>query len=144
MIDVDYFKRFNDTYGHKAGDQVLKLLAARLNRMSGGAKPFRYGGEEFAVVFPGKSLEDALPHIETCRKRLSRSPFIIRGKARRKSSADRRGKAVGGKAGKQVKITASFGVAESSSTLKTPDQVVTTADKALYRAKKAGRNCIKI
>ncbi len=143
MIDVDHFKRFNDTYGHKSGDQVLKLLATRLSRMSGGAKPFRYGGEEFTAVFPGKSLDDALPHLEACRKRLSDTPFTIRGKARKKSSAGRRGEAASGKARKQVSVTASFGIAAPGSVHNTPSQVIAEADKALYRAKKAGRNCVK-
>jgi diguanylate cyclase (GGDEF)-like protein len=143
MIDVDHFKRFNDTYGHKSGDQVLKLLAARLNRMSGGARPFRYGGEEFTAVFPGKTVEEALPHLEACRKRLAETPFIVRGKTRIRSTARHRGKAGKEKGRKQVEVTASFGVAEPTSRLKTPSQVLDAADKALYRAKKAGRNCVK-
>jgi diguanylate cyclase (GGDEF)-like protein len=143
MIDVDHFKRFNDTYGHKAGDQVLKLLATRLTRMTGGGRAFRYGGEEFTVVFPGKSKEEALSHLEACRRRLSETPFIVRGRARRASSADRRGNPPKGRARKQVKVTASFGVAEPGSVFKTPSQVVTAADRALYRAKKAGRDCVK-
>jgi diguanylate cyclase (GGDEF)-like protein len=143
MIDVDHFKRFNDTYGHKAGDQVLKLLAARLIRMTGGGRAYRYGGEEFTVVFSGKSKEEALLHLETCRRRLSETPFIVRGKARRASSAGRRGNLPKGSARKKVKVTASFGVAEPGSVFKTPAQVVTAADRALYRAKKAGRNCVK-
>ncbi len=142
MIDVDRFKRFNDIYGHKTGDQVLKLLAARLTRMSGGAKTFRYGGEEFTAVFPGKSVEDAFPHLEACRKRLAANPFIVRGKMRRRASASLRGKYRGGKARKQARVTASFGIAEPSPALRTPAQVIAAADKALYRAKKAGRNCV--
>lgn len=144
MIDVDHFKRFNDTYGHKTGDQVLKLLATRLTRMSGGSRAFRYGGEEFTAVFPGKSKEEALPHLEACRKRLSETPFIVRGKARRASSAGRRGKIGKRKAAKKVKVTASFGIAEPDAVLKSPSQVITAADRALYRAKRAGRNCVKI
>jgi len=143
MIDVDHFKRFNDTYGHKTGDQVLKLLATRLTRLSGGAKAYRYGGEEFTAVFPGKSIEEALPHLEACRRRLSETPFTVRGRTRKASSAGRRGKTGGGKAGKKVKVTASFGVAEPDSVINTPSQVIAAADKALYRAKKAGRDCVK-
>lgn len=143
MIDVDHFKRFNDTFGHKTGDQVLKLLAARLTRMSGGAKAFRYGGEEFTAVFPGKSKEEALPYLEACRKRLAETPFVVRGRARRVSSAGRRGKMGRKKPMKQVKVTASFGIAEPDSVFKTPSQVITAADRALYRAKNAGRNCVK-
>ena len=122
---------------------MLKLLAARLARMSGGAKAFRYGGEEFTAVFPGKSVEDAFPHLEACRKRLATNPFIVRGRMRRRASANLRGKNRGGKARKQARVTASFGVAEPSTALRTPAQVIAAADKALYRAKKAGRNCVK-
>ena len=143
MIDVDHFKKFNDTYGHKTGDQVLKLLASRLNDMSGGARPFRYGGEEFTAVFPGKSLEDALPHLDTCRKRLSETPFTVRGRKRNKASAGQRGKAGNGKPARNVRVTISIGAAESSSTLITPSQVILAADKALYRAKNSGRNCVR-
>ena len=143
MIDVDHFKRFNDIHGHKTGDQILKLLAARLTRMSGGAKAFRYGGEEFTAVFPGKSVEDAFPHLEACRRRLAANPFIVRGNMRSRASAKLRGTNRGGKARKQAKVTASFGVAEPSPSLKTPTQVIAAADKALYRAKRAGRNCVK-
>jgi diguanylate cyclase (GGDEF)-like protein len=141
MIDVDHFKRFNDTYGHKTGDQVLRLLASRLATMSGGAKAFRYGGEEFTAVFPGKSVEEALPHLDACRKRLAETPFTVRGKARKSASASQRGKS-GEKPGKQVRVTVSMGAAGPSTRLTTPSEVILAADKALYRAKKAGRNCV--
>lgn len=142
MIDVDHFKKFNDTYGHKTGDQVLKLLASRLSRMSGGARAYRYGGEEFTAVFSGKSVKRAISHLETCRKQLSETPFIVRGKARKKASPSQRG-GIMRSSGKQVRVTISIGVAEPSATLRTPSQVIAAADKALYEAKKAGRNCIK-
>jgi diguanylate cyclase (GGDEF)-like protein len=141
MVDVDHFKKFNDTYGHKTGDQVLRLLASRLSAMTGGAKAFRYGGEEFTAVFPGKSVEEALPHLDACRKRLAATPFTVRGKARKKASASQRGK-TGAGSGKQVRVTVSMGAAGPSSKLTTPSQVILAADKALYRAKKAGRNCV--
>ncbi len=142
MIDVDHFKKFNDTYGHKTGDQVLKLLATHLERMSGGAKPFRYGGEEFVAVFPGKTTKLALPHLDACRKRLSETPFTVRGKKRKKASDKNRGRSRS-KTGRQVTVTISIGAAEPSSKLKKPSQVMSAADKALYRAKRAGRNCVK-
>lgn len=142
MIDVDHFKKFNDTYGHKTGDQVLKLLSTHLERMSGGAKPFRYGGEEFAAVFPGKTVKEALPHLDACRKRLSETPFTVRRKTREKASSTQRGKSRT-KTSRQVTVTISIGAAEPSSALNTPSRVISSADKALYRAKKAGRNCVK-
>jgi len=61
MVDVDHFKRFNDTYGHDVGDQVLKVVAARLMGVTGGGRPFRYGGEEFTVLFPGQECQGVRP-----------------------------------------------------------------------------------
>jgi diguanylate cyclase (GGDEF)-like protein len=52
MVDVDNFKKFNDTYGHEVGDQVLRMVGSKLGRLSGVGRPFRYGGEEFAILFP--------------------------------------------------------------------------------------------
>ncbi|MDP0971523.1 diguanylate cyclase, partial [Klebsiella pneumoniae] len=56
ITDVDHIKRFNDTHGHDVGDQVLRLVASKLSKVNGGGRAYRYGGEEFAVVFAGKSL----------------------------------------------------------------------------------------
>jgi GGDEF domain-containing protein len=61
MIDVDHFKKFNDRFGHDAGDQVLKMIARKLDGLSGGGRAFRYGGEEFTAVFAGKDVDEALP-----------------------------------------------------------------------------------
>jgi len=61
MLDVDHFKKFNDTYGHDVGDQVLKMVAAQMMRVTGGGRAFRYGGEEFTVLFPRKGAEEAGP-----------------------------------------------------------------------------------
>ena len=71
MADVDHFKGFNDTHGHDIGDQVLKLVAARLAEVGGGGEAFRYGGEEFSVLFRDKSLKEALPYLERTRDRKS-------------------------------------------------------------------------
>ena len=62
MVDVDHFKRFNDRYGHDVGDQVLRMVAAKLAKAPGGGRAYRYGGEEFALLYPGKSRDDALPY----------------------------------------------------------------------------------
>src|SRR5207248_1801696 len=67
MIDVDNFKQFNDAHGHHIGDQVLKLVAARLATIEGGGTSYRYGGEEFCVLFSDRTLEQALPHLERLR-----------------------------------------------------------------------------
>ena len=141
MVDVDHFKKFNDLYGHDIGDQLLRMVGSKLARLSGGGKAFRYGGEEFAVIFPDKSAEDAIPHLEALRKTIQASSFSLRGRDRprkkpQKPRATRTDR-------KEVSVTISIGVAESDGRQKGPDQVVKAADKALYRAKKAGRNQVK-
>ena len=137
MVDVDYFKRFNDTYGHDAGDHVLRLVAARLAQAPGGGTAYRYGGEEFALVFPGYGVEECLPHLEQLRETVETSRFTLRRRFRPRNK---------GKVNKsrktrpQITITVSIGVAERNHRNDTPDEVVRAADKALYRAKEAGRN----
>ena len=138
MLDIDFFKKFNDRYGHDVGDQVLRLVASKFSQVSGGGKPYRYGGEEFTVVFPGKSLNETMPHLEKLRKDVAKTRFIVRGgdRRRKKPQNPRR---VGGPR-KRVKITMSIGVAERNERYGSPTQVIQAADKALYRAKKKGRN----
>jgi len=137
MVDVDHFKRFNDTYGHDAGDHVLRLVAARLAHAPGGATAYRYGGEEFALIFPGKSADECMPHLEELRETVETSRFTMRRRfrPRAKPSAPK-----GRKTREAIVITVSIGVAEKNQRYSTPDQVVQAADKALYRAKEAGRN----
>jgi diguanylate cyclase (GGDEF)-like protein len=137
MVDVDHFKRFNDTYGHDAGDHVLRLVAARLAHAPGGATAYRYGGEEFALIFAGKSAEECMPHLEELRETVETSRFTMRRRfrPRAKPSAPK-----GRKTREAIVITVSIGVAEKNHRHSTPDQVVQAADKALYRAKEAGRN----
>src|SRR5437868_12582514 len=91
MVDIDHFKVFNDTYGHDAGDQLLRMLGARLAEVGGGGRPFRYGGEEFAVIFSDTPLDDALPHLETLRQSIESTGFGLRGPAsiRRRHRASR-------------------------------------------------------
>ena len=139
MIDVDRFKKFNDTYGHKTGDQVLKMIATRLAKISGGARTFRYGGEEFTAIFAGKSIEDAISHVEGFRKAVETAPFTVRGRERRKKTPHSRGKK-SGLARKQVKVTVSIGLASPSGPAANPEEVIKAADKKLYKAKKNGRN----
>ena len=137
MVDVDHFKRFNDTYGHDAGDHVLRLVAARLAQSPGGGTAYRYGGEEFALVFPGKGQEECLPHLEELRETVETSRFTMRRRFRpRVKPKNDKGK----KSRQAITITVSIGVAERNHRNTNPDQVVQAADKALYRAKEAGRN----
>jgi diguanylate cyclase (GGDEF)-like protein len=137
MVDVDHFKRFNDTYGHDAGDHVLRLVAARLAQAPGGGTAYRYGGEEFALVFPGKGQDECLPHLEELRETVATSRFTMRRRFRPrvKPKNDK-----GRKSRQAIMITVSIGVAERNHRHASPDQVVQAADKALYRAKEAGRN----
>ncbi|HUP53594.1 MAG TPA: GGDEF domain-containing protein [Longimicrobiales bacterium] len=78
MVDVDHFKRFNDKHGHDVGDQVLRLVAKRLEGGPGGGKAYRYGGEEFTLVYPGRVREDALPHADAVRASVERATFSLR------------------------------------------------------------------
>jgi len=143
MVDVDHFKQFNDTYGHETGDQVLQMIASRLADVSGGGKAFRYGGEEFAVVFPNRSVDDAYPNLETLRKKIEATPFKVRGGERRASGKRKKGqKRAHGK--KQVQVTVSIGAAACEGEKVAVDQVLRNADKALYRAKNSGRNCTTV
>ncbi|MBE9560627.1 MAG: GGDEF domain-containing protein [Proteobacteria bacterium] len=138
MLDVDHFKKFNDTYGHDTGDAVLRMIATKLNKVTGGGASYRYGGEEFSVVFNGKDSEAAKPHLEALRETIANTPFIInRSSSRRKSD-----KKVKRKKNKSVRVSVSIGVADSHSNASTPWDVLKLSDKALYRAKGKGRNCV--
>lgn len=138
MLDIDRFKKFNDRHGHDVGDQVLRMVAAKLAKVTGGGKPFRYGGEEFTILFPGKSTAETMPHLESVRKAVEQTRFIIRGRNRPRNKPEDPKKIKGSR--RKVKITISIGVGERNEKHNTPEQVIQAADKALYRAKKAGRN----
>ena len=137
MLDVDHFKKFNDTFGHDTGDAVLQMIAAKMNNVSGGGLSYRYGGEEFSIVFRGKNSADARPHLEALCEAIANSPFVINRGSRRKS--DERAKL---KKNKSVAVTVSIGIASSNATASSPWDVLKLADKALYRAKQKGRNCV--
>lgn len=132
MLDVDHFKKFNDKHGHDVGDEVLKLVASCIKDVSGGGKAFRYGGEEFTIVFPNKKLDESTPFLEELRERIAKTGLE---KNRSKQNQSRAGKRKS-----MLYVTTSIGVAESSEKYKTPDDVIIAADKALYRAKEKGRN----
>ncbi|MDH3219476.1 MAG: GGDEF domain-containing protein [Gammaproteobacteria bacterium] len=137
MLDVDHFKKFNDNYGHSAGDTVLRMIASKMSKVSGGGLPYRYGGEEFAILFSGKNLQEAARHLENLRVDIANKPFVIRRAGRR--SVD---KPDGPDTNKSIRITVSIGFAESNRKELSPWDVVKLADQALYRAKGKGRNCI--
>jgi GGDEF domain-containing protein len=140
MLDVDHFKSFNDTYGHDIGDQVLKMVATRLAHVSGGGKAYRYGGEEFTILFSGKSIDKVIPHLEALRRNIAGYTLALRAgdrPAQPESGRKQRGKR---RADKAVSVTISIGVAERNDRLTLPEEVIQAADKALYRAKNLGRN----
>jgi diguanylate cyclase (GGDEF)-like protein len=140
MIDVDHFKQFNDAHGHHVGDQVLKLVAARLARIEGGGSSYRYGGEEFCVLFSDRTLDQALPHLERLRKDIEDYRIAVRGGDRpREREAGSRLRAARVPE-KTLSVTVSIGAAERDDTLIRPALVIRAADEALYRAKRAGRN----
>jgi len=140
MLDVDHFKKFNDTHGHDVGDQVLRMVAAKLREVGGGGRAYRYGGEEFTVVFPRQSTDDALSHLERLREDVAGYRMALRGTDRPKHARAGKRRRSSGSESRSVSVTVSIGVAQRSDRHDTPDKVIRAADKALYRAKRAGRN----
>jgi diguanylate cyclase (GGDEF)-like protein len=142
MLDVDHFKRFNDTYGHDVGDEVLRLVASRIRRVGGGGTAYRYGGEEFCVVFPRRDVATSVAFMEQVREEIANYRMSIRNRnlrpARTREGSRRRGATRLGS--NQVSVTVSAGVAARSDDNPDAAAVVAKADKLLYRAKKAGRN----
>ncbi|MHB8217461.1 MAG: GGDEF domain-containing protein [Candidatus Sulfotelmatobacter sp.] len=159
MVDIDHFKRCNDTYGHDTGDQVLRMVAARLARVSGGGEAYRCGGEEFAILFSGKTTAEVVDDLEKLRADIEASTLHVRGPERRRETRgpDRRnprtrGRAQTGRAirqlaretpSREISVTASIGVATSKRDNPSAKEVIEAADKALYRAKAGGRNRIE-
>ena len=140
MVDADRFKNFNDTYGHDLGDQILKMVARKLADVGGGGKAYRYGGEEFTVLFPGKPLDAAVPHLEALRREIADYKLALRAAARPQKSQSVNRQRGAFRAAKSVSVTVSIGAAQRSDKLATPDAVIKAADQALYRAKRGGRN----
>jgi diguanylate cyclase (GGDEF)-like protein len=125
MVDIDHFKTLNDTYGHKAGDQVLKTLSnCMLAHFRQSDFIFRYGGEEFLIVLPGVQLEDALRRSNELCQIIQQTQISFEDK--------------------ELRITISIGVAEMHLTDQTPDQSLKRADAALYIAKNRGRNRVEV
>jgi len=146
MADVDKFKSFNDTYGHDVGDQVLRLVAATLATVKHG-KAFRYGGEEFVLLFPGLSPEAAVPYAEDVRAAIGKYRFVLRGKKRFWPFGGKQKRGIKSleilgpneKARQVIHVTVSIGLA-SRRNREEPAGVLKRADEALYQAKESGRN----
>lgn len=123
LLDIDHFKRINDTYGHFAGDAVLRETAARLrSNMRQYDQVGRYGGEEFLAVLPNCDLDAACHQAERLRIRLNETPILVDGV--------------------ELSVSASFGVTVTDVSEHNPEVFVRVADEALYKAKANGRNCV--
>jgi diguanylate cyclase (GGDEF)-like protein len=192
IVDIDHFKKFNDTYGHDVGDQVLCMVASHLAQVRGDGQAFRCGGEEFAIVFRNRSAQEAFEHLDKLRQVIEKSTFQVRGSDRRaEKSAEKSGEAVSEKSSgsgserrtgtgrsdrrrtvknkaaassskggplrpssreqspatqfpDRLSVTVSIGVAEPSTRNRQPEQVIQSADQALYRAKNKGRNRVEL
>jgi diguanylate cyclase (GGDEF)-like protein len=187
IVDIDHFKKFNDTYGHDVGDQVLCMVAKRLSDVGGDGQAFRCGGEEFAIVFRNTSAKEAFDHLDSLRQLIEKSTFQVRGADRRAekaaeknaerssnrragtSQSDRRKSAkkktaassskqrdlfpqpasqspdrLSNRLSDRLSVTVSIGVAEPSTRNRQPEQVIQSADQALYRAKNGGRNRVEL
>ena len=138
MVDVDHFKRFNDRYGHAAGDQALRMIAIEMQQIGGGGRAFRYGGEEFAVLFPTATPSKARDPLEKVRASIGARRFALRAPDRpRKKPENVRKKS---RPPRLITVSVSIGVAGPNSRRTSSDEVLRAADRALYRAKGAGRN----
>jgi diguanylate cyclase (GGDEF)-like protein len=126
MVDVDHFKKFNDRYGHEAGDRVLKRVASQLQRTRG-ARAFRFGGEEFCLLFTGGRVRQAGKALEATREAIAFDRVRLPGPARARGP-------------REGKVTISIGLAERDGDRRQPEVVREAADRALYRAKSKGRN----
>ncbi|HEX3699912.1 MAG TPA: PleD family two-component system response regulator [Phenylobacterium sp.] len=123
VIDIDHFKKINDSFGHQVGDEVLREFAVRLaSNVRAIDLPVRYGGEEFVVVMPDTRLKDAHRIAERVRLHVAGSPFRV----------------LGGE--ELLSVTISIGVAASLGAADTPQALLRRADEALYEAKTSGRN----
>ncbi|MDX1810506.1 MAG: GGDEF domain-containing protein [Gammaproteobacteria bacterium] len=140
MLDIDFFKKFNDTYGHDVGDQVLRMVASKIRNIGGGGKPYRYGGEEFSIIFPGKDSKAAFPFLSNLRETIDSTSMILRNQDR----PDKKPEKIPPRRipWQEVHVTISIGVANSCDELTSTDTVMKAADEALYRSKEKGRNRI--
>jgi diguanylate cyclase (GGDEF)-like protein len=124
MLDIDHFKQVNDRYGHLSGDEVLRELALRCKSLIRKIDIIgRYGGEEFVLALPNTDLDNAMMVAERMRHGIDSAGFTYRGQS--------------------IRVTVSQGVAAKSGKNDGFESVLERADKALFLAKHAGRNCVK-
>lgn len=126
MLDLDHFKRYNDSHGHVAGDEVLEKLAwVCLNEARDADVVARYGGEEFTLVLPDTPWKEGIEAVERLRRAVEEASFE------------------GADVLPRGRLTVSLGVAGYPDHAQTADGLIQMADRALYRAKEAGRNCVR-
>ena len=125
MVDVDHFKKFNDKYGHDVGDDVLRMIANQLKAVPGGGQAYRYGGEEFTIIFSHHGADEVKQHLETVRKKIAEIDFVVNRRQTQKPQT--------------TQVTISIGLTDSINH-KNSEQTIKKADQALYQAKKKGRN----
>lgn len=140
MVDIDHFKRFNDRWGHAAGDQALRMVATALAKVGGGGRAYRYGGEEFAIVMAGRDARDAADALDAVRAAIAERGFVVRSPARPAKKPSTRAVS----RGRRAALTVSIGAASPMALRTSPGEVLKAADRALYRAKHAGRNRLVI
>ncbi|HET7175945.1 MAG TPA: GGDEF domain-containing protein [Gammaproteobacteria bacterium] len=140
MLDVDHFKKFNDRYGHDVGDQVLRFVASRLQRQTLTGKPYRYGGEEFCLLYSGRALTEVGTELEQLRSDIESSRFDLRQGERRSHDGD----LAEDEESNMLSVTVSIGAAEYGDGFAEPWSVLKAADQALYEAKHAGRNRVSL
>jgi len=124
-MDIDHFKRFNDTFGHLFGDKVLKHIAHLMKKsLRSGDIIARYGGEEFVILLPRTSVKEAYDKVERLRNIVAKTTI--------------KDELV------EASVTVSFGVSSYPEFANTESELLKTADNALYDAKESGRNCVRI
>ena len=138
MVDIDHFKKFNDRFGHDVGDEVLKLVATILASVKNRGKVYRYGGEEFTILFHSTKQEECVLALEEIREKIFARGFAIRDKSRPEKAPKKGEKQT---TIKKERLSVSIGFAISRKN-KTPHEIVKLADEALYKAKESGRNCL--
>jgi diguanylate cyclase (GGDEF)-like protein len=142
MVDVDHFKRFNDRYGHEVGDQALRMVADELAKVPHPARTYRYGGEEFAVVLPGRSPPEVWDMLDELRAAVEYRGFSVRSAKRPRKKPEK--PVASSTPTERVTVTVSIGAAGPGPRHQKPGDVLRAADAAMYRAKRRGRNRVVV
>jgi diguanylate cyclase (GGDEF)-like protein len=140
MIEVDSFKKINDRYGLLVGDQVLRMVATKLEKVTGGGLGYRCSGQKFGVVFPARFMDEAIPHLESLRKGVEIYGFILRGPKRPREKPANPEKYRGSL--KRISLTISIGAVELRDAKVKLKYAIKAADQALLTAQNKGGNQI--